>query len=108
MATPEPAIPMTAHDHLARVFTQFPIEITHADDVWLTTSNGRRILDLYGGHAVAALGYGHPRWIAALEHQARQVLFQSNAVPMDVRTRAAAKLVEFAGLPLDELDLRYR
>jgi len=101
MATPEPAIPMTAHDHLARVFTQFPIEITHADDVWLTTSDGRKILDLYGGHAVAALGYGHPRWIAALEHQARQVLFQSNAVPMDVRTRAAAKLVEFAGLPLD-------
>ena len=34
-------------------------------------------------------------------YKARQVLFQSNAVPMDVRTRAAAKLVEFAALPLD-------
>ncbi len=29
------------------------------------------------------------------------MLFQSNAVPMDVRTRAARKLVDFAGLPLD-------
>ena len=88
-------------DHLAQVFAQYPIEVTSAEDVWLNTSDGRRILDLYGGHAVAALGYGHQRWLAALERQARRVLFQSNAVPMEVRTRAARKLVEFAGLPLD-------
>ena len=90
-----------SRDHLAQVFAQYPIEVTSADGVWLNTADGRRILDLYGGHAVAALGYGHPRWLAALEHQAREVLFQSNAVPMDVRRRAAAKLVEFSGLPLD-------
>jgi acetylornithine/succinyldiaminopimelate/putrescine aminotransferase len=88
-------------DHLAQVFAQYPVEVTSAEDVWLNTSDGRRILDLYGGHAVAALGYGHPRWLAALERQARLVLFQSNAVPMEVRARAARKLVEFAGLPLD-------
>ena len=52
------------------------------------------MLDLYGGHAVAALGYGHPRWIAALEQPgAYSVLFQTNAVPMEVRERAARKLV---------------
>ena len=87
-------------DHLAPVFAQFPIEVVAADGVWLTTRDGRRILDLYGGHAVAALGYGHPRWVAALERQARTVLFQSNAVPMEVRTRAARRLVEFSKLPL--------
>jgi acetylornithine/N-succinyldiaminopimelate aminotransferase len=90
-----------ARDHLAQVFAQYPIEVVSADGVWLDTRDGRRILDLYGGHAVAALGYGHPRWLAALEHQAGDVLFQSNAVPMEVRRRAAAKLVEFSGLPLD-------
>jgi acetylornithine/succinyldiaminopimelate/putrescine aminotransferase len=88
-------------DHLAQVFAQYPIEVVSADGVWLSTRDGRRILDLYGGHAVAALGYGHPRWLAALERQAGEVLFQSNAVPMEVRKRAAAKLVEFSGLPLD-------
>jgi acetylornithine/N-succinyldiaminopimelate aminotransferase len=88
-------------DHLAQVFAQYPIEVESADGVWLNTACGRRILDLYGGHAVAALGYGHPRWLAALDRQAREVLFQSNAVPMDVRRRAAAKLVAFSGLPLD-------
>ena len=88
-------------DHLAQVFAQYPIEVVGARDVWLHTRDGRRILDLYGGHAVAALGYGHPRWLAALERQAREVVFQSNAVPMEVRARAARKLVEFAGLGLD-------
>lgn len=87
-------------DHLAPVFAQYPIEVVSAAGVWLTTRDGRRILDLYGGHAVAALGYGHPRWIQALDRQARSVLFQSNAVPMDVRSRAARRLVEFSGLPL--------
>ena len=88
-------------DPLASVFAQFPIEVTHAEGVWLHTRDGRRVLDFYGGHAVAALGYGHPRWVDALQRQARAVAFQSNAVPMDVRTRAAQKLVDFAGLPLD-------
>jgi acetylornithine/succinyldiaminopimelate/putrescine aminotransferase len=87
-------------DHLAPVFAQYPVEIVSADGVWLSTRDGRRILDLYGGHAVAALGYGNPRWLAALEQQARTVLFQSNAVPMEVRSRAARRLVEFSGLPL--------
>jgi len=87
-------------DHLAPVFAQYPLDIVSADDVWLITRDGRRILDLYGGHAVAALGYGHAGWLAALERQARAVVFQSNAVPMEVRSRAARRLVEFAGLPL--------
>ncbi len=69
--------------------------------MWLNTRDGRRVLDLYGGHAVAALGYGHPGWTRALAEQARSCQFQSNAVPMDVRLRAAERLVRFAGLGLD-------
>ena len=87
--------------HLAQVFAQFPIEIAHGEGVWLTARDGRKILDFYGGHAVAGLGYGHPRWLAALERQARQMPFQTNALPMAVRERAAARLVRFAGLGLD-------
>jgi acetylornithine/N-succinyldiaminopimelate aminotransferase len=90
-----------ARDHLAPVFAQYPIEIKHAEGVWLLTSDGRRILDLYGGHAVAALGYGHPGWTRALTQQAQSCNFQSNAVPMDVRVRAADRLVKFTGLGLD-------
>jgi acetylornithine/succinyldiaminopimelate/putrescine aminotransferase len=91
-----------AHDtHLAQVFAQYPIEVVHGDGVWLHGRDGRKILDFYGGHAVAGLGYGHPRWLAALERQARQMAFQTNALPMAVRERAAARLCKFAGLGLD-------
>ena len=86
-------------DYLAPVFAQYPIEVTSAQGVWLTTRDGRRILDLYGGHAVAALGYGHAAWTAALSSQAQACHFQSNAVPMQVRSRAAARLVAFSKLP---------
>jgi acetylornithine/succinyldiaminopimelate/putrescine aminotransferase len=88
-------------DHLAPVFAQFNIEVVDAKGVYLHTPGGRRILDLYGGHAVAALGYGHPRWVEALTEQARSLCFQSNAVPMDVRRRAATRLTGFAGLGLE-------
>jgi acetylornithine/succinyldiaminopimelate/putrescine aminotransferase len=86
------------HDHLAPVFAQYPLPVTHAEGVWLYTSDGRRVLDLYGGHAVAALGYGHPGWTRALAAQAQTLNFQSNAVPLDVRVRAAERLVRFSGL----------
>jgi len=95
------ASPRPSSDHLAHVFAQYPFEVVRAEGVWLETRDGRRVLDCYGGHAVAALGYGHPRWLAALERQAREVLFQTNAIPMQVRERAAARLCAFAGLGLD-------
>ncbi|MBS0375874.1 MAG: aspartate aminotransferase family protein [Proteobacteria bacterium] len=98
-----PQLPAVAASHLAAVFAQYPLEVVHAEGVWLQTADGRRILDCYGGHAVAALGYGHPRWIAALERQAREVLFQTNAIPMPVRERAAARLAAFAGLGLEQV-----
>ncbi|MEJ0099193.1 MAG: aminotransferase class III-fold pyridoxal phosphate-dependent enzyme [Pseudomonadota bacterium] len=92
-----------AHDPLAPVFAQYPLEVLRGDGVWLYAPDGRRVLDLYGGHAVAALGYGHRAWTSALAEQARAVNFQSNAVPMDVRTRAANRLIAFSKLPVESV-----
>jgi acetylornithine/N-succinyldiaminopimelate aminotransferase len=96
-----PVTPAGVPDHLAHVFAQYPLPVVSADGVWLNTRDGRRVLDLYGGHAVAALGYGHPGWTRAVTEQAHSCQFQTNAVPMDVRLRAADRLVRFAGLGLD-------
>jgi acetylornithine/N-succinyldiaminopimelate aminotransferase len=84
-------------DPLAPVFAQYPLTVSSASGVWLHTSDGRRVLDLYGGHAVVALGYAHPGWTRALQQQAAALNFQSNAVPLAVRTRAGASLLRFAG-----------
>jgi acetylornithine/succinyldiaminopimelate/putrescine aminotransferase len=86
------------HDFLAPVFAQYPIEVVSAEGVWLKNRIGERVLDLYGGHAVASLGYGHPGWTEALTIQARSCNFQTNAVPMEVRVRAAERLVRFSQL----------
>ncbi len=95
--------PGSPRDYLAPVFAQYPLEVIDAEGVWLHTRDGRRVLDLYGGHAVAALGYGHKGWTRALTEQAYACNFQSNAVPMDVRVRAATKLVQFAGGGFDSV-----
>ena len=89
----------SAGQFLAPVLSQYPLEVAAAHGVWLTNSRGERVLDLYGGHAVAALGYGHPAWTAALARQAELCQFQSNAVALAVRARAAERLVRFAQLP---------
>jgi acetylornithine/N-succinyldiaminopimelate aminotransferase len=88
-----------AHDFLAPVFSQYPLEVASAEGVWLMSSRGERLLDLYGGHAVAGLGYAHPAWTAALVRQAKACQFQSNAVAMRIRARAARRLVRFSRLP---------
>jgi acetylornithine/N-succinyldiaminopimelate aminotransferase len=96
------AAPVTAgaHNYLAQVFAQYPLEVVSAQGVWLKNARGERILDLYGGHAVAGLGYDHPLFNAALARQAAECNFQTNAVAMSVRARAAEALVRFSGLPL--------
>ena len=58
--------------------------------------DGTAYLDLYGGHAVAALGYGHDKLASAIAEQSKTLLFQSNAVALEVRAKAAEKLIEVA------------
>jgi acetylornithine/succinyldiaminopimelate/putrescine aminotransferase len=88
--TPVPA-------HLDEVYPLWPFKPVIGHGVYLEDDTGRRVLDMYGGHAVAVLGYGHPRLVDAIARQAKNMLFQSNAAKLAIRDRAAEKLVEFAG-----------
>lgn len=78
------------------VYGQLPFVPVRAAGCDIVTSDGRRILDLYGGHAVAALGYGHPRLVDAIQRQSKDLLFQSNAVALDIRADAAEQLLSVA------------
>ena len=86
--------------HLLQVYGQLPLDVTSAKGVYLHAGK-RRIIDFYGGHAVAALGYAHPDLLAALNNQAKSMYFQSNAVALEVRAKAGDALAAFApaGLP---------
>jgi len=89
--------------HLLEVYARFDFEPGSASGVHITGRDGRTLLDLYGGHAVSALGYSHPDIVAAITNQAKKLFFQSNAVPLEVRAEAAAKLVAFAPAGLNRV-----
>ena len=83
------------HAHLNEVYPMLPFTPVKGSGVWLENVAGRRVLDLYGGHAVAALGYGHPDLSDAIARQSRDLVFQTNALPLAIRDAAAEKLAAF-------------
>jgi len=85
------------------VYGQLPFVPERASGCDIFTRDGRRILDLYGGHAVAALGYGHPQLVEAIQEQSEKLLFQSNAVALDIRAQAAEKLTRVAPRGMDRV-----
>ena len=91
-------------EHLLQVYAQWNFEPVSAKGVHIQCKD-RELLDLYGGHAVAAVGYSHPALVKALEHQANTLFFQSNAVALDVRAEAARKLADFAPPTMDHVFL---
>ncbi len=78
------------------VYAQLEFEPVRGEGAWLIDADERRVLDMYGGHAVAVLGYDHPALIQAVNEQLLKLPFQSNAIAMDIRAAAAEKLVGFA------------
>ena len=88
--------------HLVQVYGQLGIEPVSAAGVHIQCRD-RQILDLYGGHAVAGLGYAHPAILQTLNEQAELLMFQSNVVALEVRARAADKLATFAPTGLDHV-----
>lgn len=100
-AAPEGAAALESR-YLLPVYKHLDLEPVRGEGVWLIEASGRRLLDLYGGHAVVLLGYGHPGWSAAVARQAREMAFQSNVVPNRARARAAEALVAFAPEGLDQ------
>jgi len=79
-----------------QVYGQLPFVPKGASGCDLLTEDGRRILDYWGGHAVAALGHGHPKLVQSICKQSERMIFQSNAVALDVRATAAERLVAIA------------
>jgi acetylornithine/N-succinyldiaminopimelate aminotransferase len=90
------ADPTEGRSALVDVYDLLDLEPVGGDGCVLACADGRRLVDFYGGHAVALLGYRHPRLVAALAAQAESLFFQSNAVPLAVRDEAAAMLAAFA------------
>jgi 2,2-dialkylglycine decarboxylase (pyruvate) len=62
-------------ENLIRYGGEFAAElIAHAEGSWLTTENGRRILDFTSGQMCATLGHGHPEILRAMNDASGRVM----------------------------------
>lgn len=87
------------------VYPLFPIEPVKAIGSWLWDSEGKKYLDLYGGHAVISIGHNHPHFVEALKSQLDKISFYSNSVKNSMQERLAEKLGELSGYPNHQLFL---
>lgn len=96
---------MSDAQHEFPVYARLDLEIVSGDGCHVVDSAGGRWLDLYGGHAVVSLGYGHPALNAAIREQTERLIFQTNAVSVAVRDRACKALADFAPDGIDRVFL---
>lgn len=75
------------------VYAQLPLKLVKGDGVFVYDENGTRFLDMYGGHAVAASGHCHPKVVAAICAQAKELIFYSNAVDVSFRRELCTALI---------------
>jgi acetylornithine/N-succinyldiaminopimelate aminotransferase len=87
------------------VYPLFPIEPVKAVGSWLWDSEGKKYLDLYGGHAVISIGHNHPHFVAALKSQLDKISFYSNSVKNSLQEKLAEKLGQLSGYPNHQLFL---
>lgn len=66
------------HAHVSPSYTRsYPLVAQRAQGVWIDDPDGNRFLDFTAGIAVCATGHCHPRVVAAIKHQADQLLHMS-------------------------------
>jgi len=61
-----------------KTYKRLPLLIERGEGCYLFTKDGDRYLDMFSGLAVNALGYNHPKVIAAIEQQAKKYIHLSN------------------------------
>jgi 4-aminobutyrate aminotransferase-like enzyme len=74
---------------------------TEGSHVW--DAEGNRYLDLYGGFAVANVGYCHPRVTEAIRVQAGLMTHCPSAAPSEVRAELYERLLSIASPSLDRV-----
>ena len=87
------------------VYPLFPIEPVKAKGSWLWDKDGKKYLDLYGGHAVISIGHNHPHFVEALKNQLGKISFYSNSVKNSMQEKLAEKLGQLSGYPNHQLFL---
>jgi len=78
-------------------YHRLPMEIDRGEGVFLYAKDGKRYTDFFGGLAVNALGYNHPRVNAAIEKQIHRYIHLSNYYLQDAQIELAERIIRVSG-----------
>jgi predicted acetylornithine/succinylornithine family transaminase len=84
--------------HVMHTYARLPVVFTKGQGQWLWDTNGKRYLDFLGGIAVNAVGHCHPRVVAAIQHQAAELIHTSNIYYTAPQANLANNLCRISGL----------
>lgn len=81
---------------LMSTYQPLPITIEKGVGVWLYDTQGNKYLDAFAGIAVCNLGHCHPKVVAAISHQASQLMHCSNILTIANQEKLATQLTTLA------------
>lgn len=84
---------------LFNVYPRFDVTIERGLGNYVFDAQGKKYLDLYGGHAVISIGHSHPHYIKRLKDQLEQIGFYSNSVEIPIQNELAEKMGSISGYP---------
>lgn len=79
------------------VYPLFDITPVKAEGCYVWDKEGKKYLDLYGGHAVISIGHSHPAYVQKISAQLSQIGFYSNSVQNPLQHELADKLGKVSG-----------
>ena len=82
---------------LLDVYPLNDVTIARGQGSYVWDDEGRKYLDMYGGHAVISIGHLHPHWVSRLQEQLGQIAFYSNSVKIPIQNELAEKLQQVSG-----------
>lgn len=82
---------------LFNVYPLSPIQPVKAKGSLLWDQDGKKYLDLYGGHAVISIGHGHPHYVQYIQEQLSNIGFYSNSVKNSLQEELADQLGKISG-----------
>ncbi len=80
-----------------RTYKRLPLDIERGEGCYLFARDGKRYLDFFGGLAVNALGYNHPRINKAIQDQLQKYIHLSNFYVQEPQVRVAEQLIAITG-----------
>lgn len=92
-----PSLAEQEHDLFFQTYKRLSLEIVSGQGCMLKDRGGKEYVDFFGGLAVNALGYGHPRILKAIREQSERYIHLSNFFVQEPQIQLAEKLIAASG-----------